>query len=106
MKNFYNWKMTILLCMGLFVSLLVACSDASDGGDSDSNNNDVDSDESLSIEVVSKGFQHDFWRAVRTGADTAADEYGASMNFVGPKDELAIAEQVEMINNAVNKKPS
>src|SRR5699024_4260966 len=32
-------------------------------------------------------------------------EYDAKINFVGPKDESAIAEQVEMLTNAVNKTP-
>jgi len=60
----------------------------------------------MKIEVVAKGFQHDFWRAVKTGAENAAEEFDAEIQFVGPKNESAIAEQVEMINNAINKKPS
>ncbi|WP_260653286.1 ABC transporter substrate-binding protein [Enterococcus mundtii] len=57
------------------------------------------------IEVVAKGFQHDFWKAVQSGAQQAADEHGVRMNFVGPKDETAIAEQLEMLNNSINKNP-
>lgn len=58
------------------------------------------------VEVVAKGFQHDFWKAVQSGAKKAAKEEDVTMNFVGPKDETAIAEQLEMLNNAINKKPS
>lgn len=57
------------------------------------------------IEVVAKGFQHQFWKAVNQGAQQAADQYGATITFQGPKNETAIQEQVQMLANAVNKKP-
>lgn len=60
----------------------------------------------MKIEIVAKGFQHDFWKAVRTGAEKAGGEFGATINFVGPDNESAIAQQVEMIKNAINKKPT
>lgn len=62
--------------------------------------------EELKVEVIAKGFQHDFWKAVNKGADQAAEEFGAKINFVGPQNETAIAEQLEQINNAINKGPS
>ena len=57
------------------------------------------------VEVIAKGFQHDFWKAVKQGADKAGKELGVKVNFVGPEGEGAIAAQVEMLNNAINKKP-
>lgn len=57
------------------------------------------------IDIVAKGFQHQFWKSVESGAKDAAQEYGATINFVGPANETAIQEQVQMLNNAVNKKP-
>ena len=57
------------------------------------------------VEVIAKGFQHDFWKSVKQGADKAGKELGVKVNFVGPEGEGAIAAQVEMINNAINKKP-
>ncbi len=57
------------------------------------------------IEVVAKGFQHQFWKAVYSGAQKAADQYGATITFQGPKNETAIQEQVQMLANAINKKP-
>ncbi|MBK0347624.1 ABC transporter substrate-binding protein [Aerococcaceae bacterium zg-ZJ1578] len=62
--------------------------------------------EEFKVEVIAKGFQHDFWKAVNKGADEAAKEFGAKINFVGPQNETAIAEQLEQINNAINKGPS
>lgn len=58
------------------------------------------------IEVIAKGFQHDFWKAVKIGADKAGTEMGYKVNFVGPEGEGAIASQVEMFGNAINKKPN
>ena len=57
------------------------------------------------IEVVSKGFQHDFWKQVNLGCDAAGKEFGAAVNFVGPPSESHISEQVEQLSNAINKRP-
>jgi len=61
--------------------------------------------EETRVEVIAKGFQHDFWKAVNKGAEKAAGELGAKINFVGPQNETAIAEQLEQLNNAINKNP-
>ena len=55
--------------------------------------------------MIAKGFQHDFWKAVNKGAEKAAQELGAKITFVGPQNETAIAEQLEQLNNAINKNP-
>ncbi|MDR1613167.1 MAG: ABC transporter substrate-binding protein [Planctomycetota bacterium] len=57
------------------------------------------------IEVVSKGFQHDFWKQVNLGCNAAGKEFGATVNFVGPPSESHISEQVEQLSNAINKRP-
>ena len=60
----------------------------------------------MKVEVIAKGFQHDFWRAVEAGAMNAAREFDVEVTFVGPSSETAIAEQVEMLNSAINRRPS
>ncbi len=57
------------------------------------------------IAVVSKGEQHDFWQQVKLGANAAADEYGVDITFEGPPSESDVQIQVEMLNNAMAKKP-
>ncbi|MGL1892453.1 MAG: substrate-binding domain-containing protein [Spirochaetaceae bacterium] len=57
------------------------------------------------IAVVSKGEQHDFWQQVKKGAIAAAEEYGVDMTFEGPASESDVQDQVEMLNNAIAKKP-
>ena len=60
----------------------------------------------VTIEIVSKGFQHQFWQAVLKGAEDKAAELGCKINFVGPNSESDIADQVQMLNSAINAKPS
>lgn len=57
------------------------------------------------FEIVSKGFQHQYWQAVLKGAQQKADELGDTMNFVGPNTESDIADQVQMLTSAINQKP-
>lgn len=60
----------------------------------------------LSFEIVSKGFQHQYWQAVLKGAQSKAEELGVKINFVGPNSESDIADQVQMLNSAINAKPA
>ena len=57
------------------------------------------------IEIVSKGFQHQYWQAVLKGAQQKADELGVEINFVGPNSESDYADQVQMLNSAINAAP-
>jgi ribose transport system substrate-binding protein len=57
------------------------------------------------IAIVSKGFQHQFWQAVRQGAEEAAEENGARITFVGPATEADVEEQVNMLTNELAKSP-
>ena len=59
----------------------------------------------VSVEIVSKGFQHQYWQAVLKGAEQKAEELGCKINFVGPNSESDIADQVQMLNSAINAKP-
>lgn len=60
----------------------------------------------MSFEIVSKGFQHQYWQAVLKGADNKAKELGVKINFVGPNTESDIADQVQMLNSAINNSPA
>jgi len=60
----------------------------------------------LHFEIVSKGFQHQYWQAVLKGAENKAEELGVSINFVGPNSESDIADQIQMLNNAINANPA
>ena len=63
-------------------------------------------DGEMYIPVISKGFQHQFWQTVMSGAEAAAEDLGVDMVFEGPTSEAAIQEQVQMLQNALAKDPS
>ena len=58
------------------------------------------------IDVIAKGFQHQFWKAVELGTQNAAKEFGVEVTFQGPDNESATAQQVEYLNTAIAKKPA
>ena len=57
------------------------------------------------IAIVSKGFQHQFWQAVKKGAESEAAKEGATISFEGPATEADVEAQVTMLTNALTKKP-
>ncbi len=58
------------------------------------------------IPVISKGFMHQFWQAVKSGADDAAADYGVSITFEGPESESEVAKQIDMLQTALDKQPN
>ena len=58
------------------------------------------------IPLVSKGFQHQFWQAVRQGAEQAAVEFGVEINFIGPETEAMVDRQLDMLRTELSKNPS
>ena len=57
------------------------------------------------IPVVSKGFQHQFWQAVKQGVDQAAKDYKVKVTFEGPESEAMVDKQIDMFSAALAKKP-
>lgn len=60
----------------------------------------------LYIPLISKGFQHQFWQAVKAGADKAAAEFGIEVTFEGPDNETMVDRQIDMLSAALAKKPA
>ena len=58
------------------------------------------------ISIVSKGFQHQFWQAVKKGAEDQAAKEGASVNFMGPDTESNVDQQLNMLQTELAKKPA
>ncbi|GLH96050.1 ABC transporter substrate-binding protein [Phytohabitans aurantiacus] len=57
------------------------------------------------IAIVSKGFQHQFWQAVKKGAEDEAAKQNVRITFEGPATEADIEAQTTMLTNALAKKP-
>jgi ribose transport system substrate-binding protein len=58
------------------------------------------------IPLISKGFQHQFWQAVKAGADKAAADLGVEVTFEGPDSETQVDRQIDMLAAALAKKPA
>lgn len=97
--------LSVLLCTAMVATMAMGCSSKPEEGGTTGTDKPKESGD-VSIEIVAKGFQHDFWKAVKLGAENAGKDLNAKINFVGPKDESAVAEQVEQLKNAINKKPT
>ncbi|WP_336785485.1 ABC transporter substrate-binding protein [Paenibacillus sp. MMO-177] len=63
-------------------------------------------DKKIYIPIISKGFQHQFWQAVKAGAEKAATEFNVEITFEGPETEAQVDKQIEMLQAALDKKPS
>ena len=59
----------------------------------------------VDIALISKGFQHQFWQAVKAGADQAAEDLGVSVTFEGPESESQVDRQMDMLAAALSREP-
>jgi len=62
-------------------------------------------DKTLKIELISKGETHQFWQAVKKGAEEQAAKMNATIHFQGPAAETMIDKQLEMLDAAIATKP-
>ena len=106
--------LSALLCVAMVASLVVGCGGSTEEAApaEEATTEEAATEEAAPaaeggyhFEIVSKGFQHAFWQAVYKGAEQKAAELGDTMNFVGPNSESDIADQVQMLNNAINAQP-
>jgi ribose transport system substrate-binding protein len=58
------------------------------------------------IPLVSKGFQHQFWQAVKSGAEQAGNDYNVRITFEGPETEAMVDKQIDMLSSALAKHPA
>ena len=86
----------------LILIIFFACSKTS--GNKESENNIVE--EKPYFAIISKGWQHQFWQAVKMGAFEAAKDYNVEITFEGPEGDFAIAQQKNMLENALRKNPN
>ena len=100
--------LAVLLGGCMVVGMLAGC--GSNGGDTKTTDGDTKIEGSgdskgYHFEVVVKSFQSSYWQAAVQGINQACDELGVTANTTGPNAESDIADQVNMLNNAINKNP-
>lgn len=101
-------KVALSLCVLMTLGALVGCgkkAETTSGAGTKPAETKTDS-KKIYIPVVSKGFQHQFWQAVKQGAEKAAKDYNVEITFEGPETEAQVDKQVEMLQTALDKKPS
>ncbi|WP_371683449.1 ABC transporter substrate-binding protein [Solirubrobacter soli] len=100
-------KWVAVVGAGLALAVAACGSDSNDSGGGTSNTAaSGGGGEQPYIAIVSKGFQHQFWQAVKQGAEEEAKAEGARITFEGPPTEQDIEQQVTMLTNAIQKKPA
>jgi len=57
------------------------------------------------IPLISKGFQHQFWQAVKLGAEQQAKADNVRISFEGPETEAMVDKQIDMLSADLAKKP-
>lgn len=62
-------------------------------------------DDGLNFEIIVKSYQSSYWQAAVKGVEAKAKELGVKVTCTGPNAESDIADQVNMLNNAINNKP-
>ena len=62
--------------------------------------------EAYHFEIIVKSFQSTYWQAAVKGVEQACAEQGVTANCNGPANESDIADQVQMLNDAIAKAPN
>jgi len=106
MKNLRNvlWVMVVIAAVvaGCAVPAAQPAAPAADAGAAPA----ADAAAKPYIPIISKGFQHQFWQAVKAGAEQAATEFNVDITFEGPETEAMVDKQIEMLQTALDKNPA
>lgn len=100
--------LAVLLGGCMVVGMLAGCGSKADDtkkADGDTKTEGSGDSKGYHFEVVVKSFQSSYWQAAVQGINQACDELGVTANTTGPNAESDIADQINMLNNAINKDP-
>ena len=104
-------KLLALLLSSAMVLSLVACggteeAPATDAPATEDAATEDAAAEDLHFEVIVKSFQSTYWQAAVTGINQACEELGVTANSNGPATESDIADQVNMLDAAIEANPA
>ena len=105
-------KLLALLLSTAMVLSLVACGGTEEApatdapATEDAATEDAAATEDLHFEVIVKSFQSTYWQAAVTGINQACEELGVTANSNGPATESDIADQVNMLDAAIEAAPN
>ena len=93
-----------MLLSAIMVLSMVACAASDDAANDDAAaSNDG---EAYHFEIIVKSFQSTYWQAAVKGVENACKELGVTANCNGPATESDIADQVQMLDSAIESAPN
>ena len=57
------------------------------------------------VALISKGFRHQFWQAVKAGAEQAGKEFNVKVTFEGAQEEGNVDQQIQLLQTTLDKHP-
>lgn len=96
-------KLIALLLAAIMLVGLCACAAKAPAESTDTQTADTNKPY---VAMIALGYSHQFWQAVKQGAEKAAEEYGVRITFEGPEQETQVDKQVDMLKTAVQNKPN
>jgi len=57
------------------------------------------------VALISKGFRHQFWQAVKAGAEKAGQELNVTVTFEGAQEEGNVDQQIQLLQTVIDKHP-
>ena len=92
---------TAILLSCVSISCLFGCGEQNTQAD-----NTTDKDKGkYHFEIIVQSYQSSYWQAAALGIQEAAADLNVDVNCTGPNTESDIADQVNMINSAINSSP-
>lgn len=98
-------KRILALVLGAAMTLSMVGCGAKGGDDAQTDANKDGGDNDYEFEIIVKSFQSTYWQAAVTGIKQACEELGVKANSNGPANESDIADQVQMLDDAIQKQP-
>jgi ribose transport system substrate-binding protein len=99
----YGKLLSVIAITAVMSSFFVGCGN---NATSDSQSTSSNKDGKVSVAVVLKAVNSDYWKIVQAGAMDAGKELGVDVKVLGPNDETDIAGQTSLMEDQIVKKVS
>lgn len=104
--------LAIVMSTAMVATMIAGCGKTEDAGKNTGATESTKPDqtqaastEDLNFEIIVKSYQSSYWQAAVKGVNQEAEKLGVKVNCTGPNAESDIADQVNMLNNAINNAP-
>ena len=91
-------KIAALVGVLALATAMGACSKADDNGGGGEKKQPY-------VALISKGFRHQFWQAVKQGAEQAGKEFNVKVTFEGAQEEGNVEQQIQLLQTTLDKHP-